>query len=209
MQLNRERQPSIRRNDRISKRETRATLPAPQFPITTFAMRGAAMIWDMQVETARTLWRTQARAAAMFGFPDYSRLFDAGERDVRTLVAATTEQVLDRAHEATATVTQLQREIERTVEQHVLPIVTEAEPIASAVHDADDSQQDIPRVIADAVNAPAEAVAQLDASAVDADVQEDVAAQPSEPAPPAREVVPMRPRKKHGKKTGRKPSRAS
>src|SRR3954452_22434249 len=111
MQLNRERQPSIRRNDRVSKREARAASPAPQFPMTTFAMRGAAMIWDMQVETARTLWRTQARAAAMLGFPDYSRLFDAGDRAVRDVVAATTEQVLDRAHETTATVTQLQREI--------------------------------------------------------------------------------------------------
>ncbi|HJU21900.1 MAG TPA: hypothetical protein VJ891_05275, partial [Casimicrobiaceae bacterium] len=49
------------------------------------AVRGTALLWDVQMETARNLWRTQARTAAMFGVPDCSQFFHFEDDRARRL----------------------------------------------------------------------------------------------------------------------------
>ena len=51
------------------------------------ALRGTALLFDLQMETARNVFRTQARTAAMLGVPDCSDLFEIGESGDGSLAA--------------------------------------------------------------------------------------------------------------------------
>jgi hypothetical protein len=80
------------------------------------ALRGVGQVVDMQMSAARTLLQTQARAAAAFGWPDCSDLFDGADERSRHVFAAGTEQMIETAQRANEAVTELQRQVGRVVE---------------------------------------------------------------------------------------------
>ncbi len=89
------------------------------------ALRGTALLWDLQMETARNMWRTQARTAAMLGIPDCSDLFQLGDERARRLFTTSTEQMLHSARQARETVVEMQRQIGRLAEQQTIGITEE------------------------------------------------------------------------------------
>jgi hypothetical protein len=89
------------------------------------ALRGTALLWDLQMETARNMWRTQARTAAMLGIPDCSNLFEIGNDRARRLFTTSAEQMLHSARQARETVVEMQRQIGRLAEQQTIGITEE------------------------------------------------------------------------------------
>ncbi|HLX29117.1 MAG TPA: hypothetical protein VKV24_11610 [Casimicrobiaceae bacterium] len=86
------------------------------------AVRGTALLWDVQMETARNLWRTQARTAAMFGVPDCSQFLHFEDDRARRLFSASAEQMLNAARQARETVVEVQRQLGRLAEQQTIGI---------------------------------------------------------------------------------------
>ena len=89
------------------------------------ALRGTALLWDLQMETARNMWRTQARTAAMLGIPDCSALFQIGDDRARRLFTTSTEQILSSARQARETVVEMQRQMGRLAEQQTIGLTEE------------------------------------------------------------------------------------
>jgi hypothetical protein len=80
------------------------------------ALRGASQVADMQLTAARLLLQTQARAAAAFGLPDVSAVFNEIDERTRHVFSTGAEQVLETAQRANEAVTELQRQVGRVVE---------------------------------------------------------------------------------------------
>ena len=80
------------------------------------ALRGLGQMCDTNMEAARVLLRTQARAAAAFGWPDVSEQFDSGDERARHLFATGAEQMLSANQRASEAAAELQRQITRVVE---------------------------------------------------------------------------------------------
>jgi hypothetical protein len=80
------------------------------------ALRGIGQMCDMNMEAARVLLHTQARAAAAFGWPDMSQLFDQADERARHAFAAGAEQVLNATQRANETAVELQRQVSRVLE---------------------------------------------------------------------------------------------
>jgi hypothetical protein len=89
------------------------------------ALRGAAMLWDLQMETARNLTRTHARTAAILGVPDYSEFFRVGDEHARRIMSVSAEQILNSARQARDTVVEVQRHLGRLAEQQVTGLTEE------------------------------------------------------------------------------------
>jgi ElaB/YqjD/DUF883 family membrane-anchored ribosome-binding protein len=86
--------------------------------IAELALRGANQLFDMQLSTLRTVWQTQARAAAAFGFPDCSPLFEGNGFDdrIREMRAKGAEQFVNTTQRATETVAEIQRQVGELVQ---------------------------------------------------------------------------------------------
>ena len=84
------------------------------------ALRGTALLWDLQMETARNVFRTQARTAAMLGIPDCSEMFEIGDARARQLFSMGAEQVLNTARQARETVAEMQRQFGRIAEKQTI-----------------------------------------------------------------------------------------
>ena len=89
------------------------------------ALRGTALLWDLQMETTRNLWRTQARAAALLGIPDCSGLFEVDDDRARRLFTTSAEQILNSARQTRQTVVEMQRQLGRLAEQQTIGITEE------------------------------------------------------------------------------------
>jgi len=89
------------------------------------AVRGTALLWDLQMETARNVWRTQARTAAMLGIPDCSEMFEIGDARARRLFSMGAEQVLNTARQARETVAEMQRQFGRIAEKQTIGMTEE------------------------------------------------------------------------------------
>jgi hypothetical protein len=89
------------------------------------ALRGTALLFDLQMETARNILRTQSRTAALFGVPDCSDLFRLGDDRARRIFATSAEQMLNSARQARETVFEVQRQLGRLAEQQTLGIAEE------------------------------------------------------------------------------------
>jgi hypothetical protein len=89
------------------------------------ALRGTALLFDLQMETARNLLRTQSRTAALFGVPDCSDLFRLGDDRARRIFSTSAEQMLNSARQARETVFEVQRQIGRLAEQQTIGIAEE------------------------------------------------------------------------------------
>jgi hypothetical protein len=106
--------------------ETGQQYGAQQFQsMAEVALRGTALLWDLQMETARNIMRTQARTAALLGAPDYSDLFRLGDDRARRIFAASAEQMLNSARQTRETVFEVQRQIGRLAEQQTIGIAQE------------------------------------------------------------------------------------
>jgi hypothetical protein len=97
----------------------------PFHSMAEVALRGTALLWDLQMETARNLWRTQARTAAMLGIPDCSALVEVGDDRARRLFTTGAEQVLSSARQARETVVEMQRQMGRLAEQQTIGLTAE------------------------------------------------------------------------------------
>jgi dsDNA-specific endonuclease/ATPase MutS2 len=84
--------------------------------LTAIALRSAGQVVDIQLSTARALIRTHARAAAAFGLPDWSGLFDSQDDRVRRAFSASAEQLLQTAQQANEAAAELQRQFGRVLE---------------------------------------------------------------------------------------------
>jgi hypothetical protein len=80
------------------------------------ALRGVGQVVDMQMTAARVLMQTQARAAAAFGWPDCSNLFESADERARHVFSTGAEKMLETAQRANEAVTELQRQVGRVVE---------------------------------------------------------------------------------------------
>lgn len=112
--------------DRNQQQHDNGQSRARQFEsMAEVALRGTALLWDLQMEAARNLWRTQARTAAMLGIPDCSELFHVGDDRARRLFSASSEQMLNSARQTRETVFEMQRQIGRLAEQQTIGITEE------------------------------------------------------------------------------------
>jgi ElaB/YqjD/DUF883 family membrane-anchored ribosome-binding protein len=81
------------------------------------ALRGASQILDMQMTSVRTLLQTQARAAAVFGFPDCSGVFENGSGEqLRQVLSKSTEQLVNTTHRASEAAAELGRQVGQVVQ---------------------------------------------------------------------------------------------
>lgn len=112
--------------DRNQQHHDNGQFRARQFEsMAEVALRGTALLWDLQMEAARNLWRTQARTAAMLGIPDCSELFHVGDDRARRLFTASAEQMLNSARQTRETVFEMQRQLGRLAEQQTIGITEE------------------------------------------------------------------------------------
>ena len=73
------------------------------------ALRGAGQLYELNVSATRVFLQAQANAAAAFGVPDFSPLFDLATDQTRQLLTAGTEQVLGAARRASDATAEMQR----------------------------------------------------------------------------------------------------
>jgi gas vesicle protein len=85
-------------------------------------VHGATVLADIQVAAIRNLWNIQARSATAFGAPDYSELLRFTDTGAKRLFTSNAEQLLSSARQASDTITELQRQFGRLVEQGSLQI---------------------------------------------------------------------------------------
>jgi hypothetical protein len=84
--------------------------------LTAIALRSASQVYDINLSATRVLWQTQARAAAAFGLPDWSPLFDGASDRAREVFANSAEQVIQTAQKASEAAVELQRQMGRVIE---------------------------------------------------------------------------------------------
>ena len=89
------------------------------------ALRGTALLWDLQLEAVRNMWHAQARSAAMLGVPDYSHLFFVADERARRVFSTGAEQLFTTARHATETLSEVQHELGRLVEEQTIGITEE------------------------------------------------------------------------------------
>lgn len=80
------------------------------------ALRSAEQVYDAHVSAARTLWQTQARAAAALGLPDWSSVLECTDERTRQVVSIATEQWLATAQQAHQAWADLSEQLVRTLE---------------------------------------------------------------------------------------------
>jgi ElaB/YqjD/DUF883 family membrane-anchored ribosome-binding protein len=94
---------------------TAASRPHPVH-LTAIALRSAGQLYDLNVSAARVWMQTQARAAAVFGLPDWSPLFDAADERTRNVFSTGADQLLSTAQRANDVAFELQRQVGRVLE---------------------------------------------------------------------------------------------
>lgn len=89
------------------------------------ALRGTALLFDIQMEAARNMMQMQARTATVLGAPDYSDLFRMVDDRAKRLFSTSAEQILNSARQANETVAEMQRQIGRLMEQQTVELTEE------------------------------------------------------------------------------------
>lgn len=90
-------------------------VPGSNLAATT--MRSLSQLLDMHAATSRIFLGAQCRAAAAFGLPDYSRLFQVGDDRVLRRYSAMTDKAMEFARQAGSTFHEIQSQMSRQVEQ--------------------------------------------------------------------------------------------
>ena len=90
--------------------------------MTEIALRGTALLWDIQADTARRLFEIQANSAMLFGVPDFTHIFRVGNGRNRGLFSTTIDQTLNSLRQINDTVTEVQWQLSRVAEQQTAGI---------------------------------------------------------------------------------------
>lgn len=96
--------------------------PAP-VQLSTLALRGMGQVYDINLAAARMLLQTQARAASVFGLPDWSMLFERGDERTRSLLSGGAEQLVQQVERVGEAAIELQRQVGRVVETQTSTMV--------------------------------------------------------------------------------------
>jgi len=80
------------------------------------ALRSAGQLYEINASAARAVLQAQARAAAAFGLPDWSPLWDSADERLRGLFSASTDRLLDTARLANEAVGELQHHVGRVLQ---------------------------------------------------------------------------------------------
>lgn len=92
----------------------------PTVNIAVSTLRSLGQFLDMQAATTRIMWQTQARAAAAFGVPDYSRLFQVNDERGQRLFSAATDNLSQILQQADGPITEVSSQIGRMLEQRTI-----------------------------------------------------------------------------------------
>ena len=98
---------------------------ANQISMMEITLRGTALLFDIQMEAARSIMHMQARSAAVLGAPDCSNLFQVEDDRAKRLFTTTTEQILNSTRQANETVAEMNRQVGRLVERQAAEITEE------------------------------------------------------------------------------------
>jgi len=90
--------------------------------MTEIAMRGTALLWDLQADTARRLLEMQANGATLFGAPDLTQMFHVGNGGSKGMFSMTVEQALSSLRQINDTVSEVQWHLTRVAEQQTAGI---------------------------------------------------------------------------------------
>lgn len=93
-----------------------------QVHMAEIAIRGTALLFDIQMQAARDLMEMQARSASVLGIPDCSNLFKAADDRARRLFSESADELVNTTRRATETVAEVNRQIGRLVEQQTVEI---------------------------------------------------------------------------------------
>jgi hypothetical protein len=85
--------------------------------MTEIALRGTALLWDLQADTARNLLEMQANGARLFGVPDFSRIFHIGTGTDKGMFSMTVDQALSQLRQINDTVNEVQWQLEQAAER--------------------------------------------------------------------------------------------
>jgi hypothetical protein len=85
--------------------------------MTEIALRGTALLWDMQADTARNLLQLQANGAKLFGAPDFSRLFHIGPGNDKGMFSMTVDQALSQLRQNNDTIDEVQWQLAQAAER--------------------------------------------------------------------------------------------
>jgi len=93
-----------------------------QVSMAEIAIRGAALLFDIQMQAARDLMEMQARSASVLGIPDCSSLFKAADDRARRLFSGSADELVNTTRRATETVNEVNRQLGRLVERQAVEI---------------------------------------------------------------------------------------
>jgi ElaB/YqjD/DUF883 family membrane-anchored ribosome-binding protein len=85
--------------------------------MTEIALRGTALLWDLQADTARNLLEMQANGARLFGAPDFSRIFHMGTGSDKGMFSMTVDQALSQLRQIDDTVNEVQWQLAQAAER--------------------------------------------------------------------------------------------
>ncbi len=85
--------------------------------MTEIALRGTALLWDLQADTARNLLEMQANGARLFGGPDFGRIFHIGAGADRGMFSMTIDQALSQLRQINDTVDEVQWQLAQAAER--------------------------------------------------------------------------------------------
>ena len=89
--------------------------------MSEIALRGTALLWDLQADAARSVLEIQANSAKLFGAPDLTALFPSNGRSTG-LFTATVDRTLDSLRQIRETVSEVQWQFARIAEEQTVGI---------------------------------------------------------------------------------------
>ncbi|MEF8701389.1 MAG: hypothetical protein V5B33_19170 [Candidatus Accumulibacter sp. UW20] len=111
--------PQANRNQEVR----RENIPPPALNAASLTLRGFGALYDMQLSAVRLMLQSQARAAAMFGLPDYSDMFSLADERSRRLFASGTEQLLQTTERTREALAEIRRHIVHAAESQTASLV--------------------------------------------------------------------------------------
>ncbi len=90
--------------------------------LTEIAIRGAATLVDVQMQTARDIMSMQSRTFSVFGVPDFSALFGTTDERARRVFSEGAEELINTTRRTAETVAEVNRQFGRLIEQQAVKV---------------------------------------------------------------------------------------
>ncbi|MGH8610780.1 MAG: phasin family protein [Gammaproteobacteria bacterium] len=103
-------------NEGMQQRET-GTQQAMNF--AEIFLQGTARVMDIQLAAVRAFLQHQAKGATLFGVPNCSKMFDAGENGMSRLFKASAEKTLSYMRQANETFAEMQSNLGQAIDEQV------------------------------------------------------------------------------------------